>query len=228
METPCRSTVPAIARATEIFVNMKLEETLKKYPALWRGQGIPRYEGKGIPTGFHGLDAALPGGGWPAGALVDIVTVHRGIGELGILLPAMARLCGRGLQAVWIDPPFVPYAPTLRQAGVNTHHVLIVGPCRSDSDAPWCMEKILHSASCGMALAWPRQPDSRTTRRLQLAAEAGNGLGILFHAKDPGNSPTALRICLSPVENALEVRIVKARGTLERTVVELTPCVTLP
>jgi hypothetical protein len=211
----------AIARATEIVVNTKLEEILKEHPTLWHGQGIPRHDGKGIPTGFQGLDAVLPGGGWPPGALVDIVTEHRGIGELGILLPAMARLCGSGLQAVWIDPSFIPYAPTLRQAGVNTHHVLIVGPCRSEGDIPWCMEKILRSASCGMAMAWPRQLDFRATRRLQLAAEAGGSLGFLFHATDPGNSPTALRICLSPRDGALVVRIAKARGTLGRTVVEL-------
>jgi hypothetical protein len=202
-------------------MDTELEKTLKECPALWRGRGIPPSERKGMPTGFSALDATLPGGGWPAGAMVDIVTAHRGIGELSILLPAMARLCGGGLKAVWIDPPFVPYAPTLRQAGVRTHHVLIVGPCRSDSDTPWCMEKILRSASCGMALAWPRQLDFRATRRLQLAAEAGDSLGILFHTTDPGNSPAALRIYLTPGESALEVRITKARGTLRRTVVNL-------
>jgi len=174
-----------------------------------------------IPTGFPSLDAALPGGGWSAGALVDIVTARRGIGELSILLPAMALLCDKGQQAVWIDPPCTPYAPALRQAGVNARHVLVVEPCRSDSDVPWCMEKILRSASCGMALAWPRQLDFRATRRLQLAAEAGGSLGILFRTTDPGTSPAALRIRLSRGGNTLEVRIIKARGTLGHTVLDL-------
>lgn len=199
----------------------ELEEVLGRHPALWRGRGLPRREARAIRTGFPGLDAALPGGGWPSGALVDIVSAHRGIGELSILLPAMAGLCRKGLHAVWIDPPFTPYAPALQQAGVITQQVLVIGPCPSDGDVPWCMEKILYSAGCGMALAWPGRLDFRTARRLQLAAESGGSLGVLFRGPDPGNSPAALRLGLTPQGDTLEVGILKARGTLGRAILRL-------
>ena len=77
---------------------------------IWRGGGLSRAGAPTVPSGFPGLDAELPGGGWPAGALTEILPAHEGIGELRLLGPALAGLSKRGLRLVWIAPPHLPYA----------------------------------------------------------------------------------------------------------------------
>src|SRR5258706_2189841 len=86
-------------------------------PDIWRGQALSRAGAPTVPCGFPGLDAELPGGGWPAGALTEILPAHEGIGELRLLGPALAGLSQRGLRLVWIAPPHLPYAPALAAAG---------------------------------------------------------------------------------------------------------------
>ena len=46
----------------------------------------------GLATGFPSLDRELPDGGWPRGALTELLCDHTGIGELALMLPALARL----------------------------------------------------------------------------------------------------------------------------------------
>src|SRR6266702_1573806 len=74
-------------------------------PDIWRGDDLSRAGAPTLPCGFPGLDAELPGGGWPAGALTEILPAHEGIGELRLLGPALAGLSRRGLRLVWCAPP---------------------------------------------------------------------------------------------------------------------------
>src|SRR5258706_12995310 len=96
---------------------MALEEVLR-HPRVWRGNalagGVPA-----VPTGFAELDAELPGGGWPAGSLTELLVPAKGIGELGLLLPALARLTCAGKRGVWLAPPYLPHAPALAAAGID-------------------------------------------------------------------------------------------------------------
>jgi len=48
---------------------MQSLEAVLNHPAIWRGNDCARVAIPGISTGFPELDAALPGGGWPAAAL---------------------------------------------------------------------------------------------------------------------------------------------------------------
>ena len=43
-------------------------------------------------TGFSALDAALPHRGWPSGTVVELMPTDTGIGELRLLMPALARM----------------------------------------------------------------------------------------------------------------------------------------
>jgi hypothetical protein len=61
-----------------------------------------------LASGFPRLDAELPGGGWPRGALTELLAGHEGIGELGLLLPALATLTGAGQIVVLVAPPHAP------------------------------------------------------------------------------------------------------------------------
>ena len=65
------------------------------HPLVWRA-GENRASWRTHSTGFDVLDRHLPGGGWPATGLTEILTEHYGIGELSLLMPALARLAARG------------------------------------------------------------------------------------------------------------------------------------
>src|SRR2546428_10481402 len=122
-----------------------LEEILQRHP-IWRGGAMARAV-DAIPTGFAGLDAALPGGGWPRQGLTEILADEAGIGELGLILPALAALTGAGKRAVWISPPHLPYAPALAAAGVDLTAVVVVA-LSSRRDALWASEQAPRSGSC--------------------------------------------------------------------------------
>src|SRR6266700_2898483 len=64
-------------------------------PDIWRGDSLSRAGTPAVPSGFPELDAELPGGGWPAGTLTEILPAHEGIGELRLLGPALVAEGGR-------------------------------------------------------------------------------------------------------------------------------------
>ena len=66
-------------------------DQLLENPRLWRGRN-PAQGMAGLASGYEKLDRHLPGGGWPRHALTEILTEHYGIGELRLLMPALARL----------------------------------------------------------------------------------------------------------------------------------------
>lgn len=192
-----------------------LDNLLGSEPGIWRGF---RSEGKAWPviaTGFPELDAVLPGSGWPLGALLEVGTRCLGLGELRLLLPAMASLSQGGRWIVWVAPPHQVYAPALLQAGIELRRVLVVEP-QLAGDIPWSLEKLLRSRCCGMALAWVQRLADHQTRRLQLAAEESGALAVLFPRQTGGASHAALRIEVKPAEAGLALDILKARGSLRR------------
>jgi hypothetical protein len=60
-------------------------------PRVWRGSADAVALAT-EPTGHALLDAALPGQGWPQHALSEILIPIDGIGELGLIVPTLARL----------------------------------------------------------------------------------------------------------------------------------------
>ncbi len=193
-----------------------LDKLLQASPALWRGRHTRIY-GTHIPTGFAELDAALPSGGWPADALMEIFAQPIGIGELRLLLPALARLSHKDRRQAWIAPPNIPYAPALFASGVNLDRVFFVRPAQ-DKDALWALEQTLRSGVCSAVLSWVPISGFTPLRRLQLAAKQGHCWGILFRALPAAvaPSPATLRIRLRAVDGALELHIFKAIGALRR------------
>ena len=178
---------------------------------LWRGPSTPGPAAR-EPTGHAALDAALPGGGWPEHALTELLLAADGIGELGLLLPTLARLTRAGRPVVWVDPPYRPYAPALARAGIDLARLHVVDT--DGRETAWAIEQCLRSQACGAVLGWPLRADDRTLRRLQVAAETGQALGFVFRplaaARNP--SPAALRLQLEPGR----LQILKCRGGVAR------------
>ena len=99
--------------------------TLLSHPAIWRGDDCAP-EPATLPSGFAALDAALPGRGWPQGALTEMLIEREGIGELRLALPALVRVQTQKRDVVWIAPPHRPYAPALAAAGLDLARFFVV------------------------------------------------------------------------------------------------------
>ncbi len=198
-------------------------ESLLKNPRIWRGQGQAEDScWQGLASGYPKLDQHLPGGGWPQHALTEILLDHYGTGELQLLMPALARLSqpqadcdddGEAGWIAWIAPPFEPYPPALLQWGVNLSRILIVRP-RQPKEALWAAEQALSSGNCAAVLLWSSELDDAASRRLQLAAEAGQSWAIAFRSLEAISQPSAaaLRVQLCTGETGTDLGILKSRG----------------
>lgn len=187
---------------------------LLRHPGIWRGDSLEEAAPPGVPTGFAGLDALLPGGGWPRGTVAEILVEREGTGELSLLLPALARLSsGTDRWVALVAPPWLPYAPALAAGGVDLARLLVVRTGSGD-DALWAMEQALRSGACSAVLAWPRSPGEKALRRLQLAAGSGDCWGACFTPARAaaGQSPLPLRLKVSGAAGRTLVQVVKRRG----------------
>jgi len=184
-----------------------------QHPAIWRGDQYAKVAVESIPSGFAELDAQLPGGGWPRAALTELLISQRGIGELHLLMPALARLSREEKWLVLVAPPYLPYAPGFEALGVNLSRLIVV-QTRSNGESLWAAERCLRSGTCAAVIAWPGAGSERALRRLQTAAEEGKGLGVVFgpvrNAAHPSAAP--LRIQLVAGRDKLELQILKRRG----------------
>lgn len=197
---------------------MQLESTpsplaqVLQHPQVWRANRRVSAPAQTIATGFTALDREL-GGGWPRGALTEMLFPAPGSGELRLLMPALAQLSREQNWLAWIAPPYIPYAPALAAHGIDLARVMVVQP-RDDAQALWAVEQALRSGTCAAVLAWVKRSDDRSLRRLQLAAEAGNSWGIVFRAQHSvvQTSPVPLRLKLEPTPTGAVVQILKRRG----------------
>ncbi|HEX9811502.1 MAG TPA: translesion DNA synthesis-associated protein ImuA [Burkholderiales bacterium] len=188
---------------------MNLQQVLQRRD-VWRGSRAPAAQA--VASGFTPLDELLPGGGWPRGALTEIVVAHRGIGELRLLLPALARLSRGDRSIAFIAPPYIPFAPALAAAGVELSRLLLVHPSTHEEHL-WAVEASLRAGACAAVLAWPETITAPRLRRWQLAAEMGGAVGVLFQQRKVENSPAALRLQLAAGDkNAVKLHILKRRG----------------
>ena len=180
-------------------------------PGVWRGHELAPVKARS--TGYVALDALLPGGGWPIGALTELVPLIEGIGEVDVLRIALKRLCDEKRHIVFVRPPYIPYAPALLRAGLPLPRVLWIDAAH-DEDARWAAEQTLREGAAGAVLLWSPAAADRPLRRLQLAAEEGQSLAFIYRPAVTlhNSSPAALRIVLRPAPGALGVEVLKARG----------------
>lgn len=185
-------------------------EFLLHRPDIWRA-GTQHATVPTLASGHRELDAALPGGGWPLQALTEICHARPGLGELSLMLPAFVRAMNDERWLLFVSAPHRPYAPALAAAGVDLERFAHL-QCATTEQSLWAAEQALRSGVCGAIALWLGHCEPNALRRLQLAAEAGRSLAVLFrplaHAEQA--SPAALRLAL----DGERLRIVKCRGAL--------------
>jgi protein ImuA len=200
-----------------------------------------------LPSGFDALDLQLPGGGWPTGALTELLLPQPGVGELRLLAPLLAALHGAQRSVVWFDPPAMPCAAGLTELGLDMRRLVVVqgedsssaalpGQARGSggasaqprprprprsqplpaADTLWALEQALKSGHLGAVLAWlPARLPAEVLRRLQLAAQAHEGVVLLLRHSSLGAkpSPATLRLALACAgPDRLRVTVLKRRG----------------
>ncbi|MDR5878791.1 translesion DNA synthesis-associated protein ImuA [Caballeronia sp. LZ032] len=181
------------------------------HPALWRGSQLARAYGKTIDTGYAALSAELPGGGWPVGALVELLVQQPGIGEMRLLNPALVASSKRPVAL--LQAPHIPNSLAFAYLGVPLDKLMMLRAPKT-ADALWCAERVLNARSCGALLVWQHHIRSEALRRLHLAAQATETLLILVRplsaAQD--SSPATLRLGVRPADGGIVVDVIKRRG----------------
>jgi hypothetical protein len=198
-----------------------LQDVLRN-PAIWRARTLAqeqqRQTDKSVATSFAALDASLPDGGWPLGAVTELLVNATGVGELSLLLPALRNICTQGRGIALLGSPWLPHARAWHCAGLPLERLLLIEA--SGNDLLWSAEQILRSGECGAVVLWGqaagRALDQRALQRLQLAACNGNALCFLYRAfgAEANPSPAPLRLKLDAYVGGLRIHCIKQRGAI--------------
>lgn len=189
---------------------MLAQDILDRRPDLWRGRTPRQALPTGISTGLSLLDDQLLWGGWPPGSLSELLTDRPGEG-FALTLPALVRLSLESRWVLLVEPPFQPFAPALAARGLRLERLVMV---TAGSDRAWVTEQGLRSGACAAVLVWGGQWETTHLRRLQLAAETGGALAMLFREESAARSPSpaVLRLQVRPTPLGRELTLLKQRG----------------
>jgi protein ImuA len=178
-----------------------------------------------VPCGLAEVDAALPEGGFPRGAISELAG-GRASGKTGLALSLLASLGEEDLFA-WVDGRGELYPPAAAAQGVDLGRLLIVRPASGRGQAPlhaalWAAEALLGSAAfAAVVVDVPLHRVERgwdaMARRLQAAAEKGGALGLwLTSPRAAVRVPAALRLELATEGGRVVARRTVGGVALER------------
>lgn len=190
--------------------------------AVWRADALAEAasaDGGVLPSGHALLDAQLPGGGWPLGALSEVLQAPGDAAEWRLLLPALSTL---NRSVVLVGAPHLPFGPALAAQGLDLRRLVQV-QASTVAQRLWAAEQALRCSEVAALLVWLAQVRSEHLRRLHLAAQAHRCLLCVFRpASAQGeSSPAVLRLLLgsaagpptaSSPDDDLAVQILKRRG----------------
>lgn len=167
---------------------------------VWQGNELAESDSRVIPSGYAALDRLLPGQGWSAGGLTELLIEHCGVGEVRLLAHALRQLTTQTARHVmFVAPPYQPCAAALKAWGIDVERVLWV---RSPEDqALWAATQALKQDSIGAVLVWLPTARADKVRRLQVAAQESASLAFLIRPVEAASqsSPAPLRMICEPL-----------------------------
>lgn len=183
-------------------------------PAVWRGSDLGEVTVRACSTGWPGFDRELPGGGFPARSLTEILTAQPSVLEWRLLGSALASLTAAGKQVVVIGTPKPPHVPGLLRTGLREDALVWVR-----ADAPvqrlWATEQLIKANSAGAIVAWLPQAHTEQIRRLQVCALSCEAPVFLFRPEaarhESSAAPLRLRVGIG-MDWELLVSVFKRRG----------------
>lgn len=189
-----------------------LIEMLRARGEVWSGAEHVPSQAPGAARGE--LGGLLPGG-WPRGALVEVLTTGPGFGEVSLFMALAAELTAAEREVAWVAPEEgVPNAPALVAAGIDLAHFLWVRTSGRQR-ATWVARELLASGAVPLVLLSRELNDRSALRRLALAAREGEALGVLLRgeARRGDASPAQLRLAFPPEpRKSRRVVVLKGRG----------------
>ncbi len=184
---------------------------------VWHADELGLADAQVVATGHAALDAELPGGGWPVGAMTELLQATPEAHVWRLLLPALAQAVqARGGPVVLIGAPYEPCGTALAAQGLPVEALMCV---RSDAPAArlWACEQALRCAEIAAVVAWLPQARVGELRRLQLAAAQHEVLLFVCRPESVALSASPARLRLraercadDPAQIALH--ILKRRG----------------
>ncbi|MDQ0033052.1 protein ImuA [Variovorax boronicumulans] len=184
---------------------------------VWHADELGLADAQVVATGHAALDAELPGGGWPVGAMTELLQSAPEAHVWRLLLPALAQAVeARGGPVVLIGAPYEPCGPSLAAQGLPVEALMWI-----KSDAPparlWACEQALRCADVATVLAWLPQARVGELRRLQLAAAQHDVMLFVCRPESAarGASPARLRLQVESCaadSSQIELHILKRRG----------------
>lgn len=170
-----------------------------------------RREGR-VSCGIAGVDAALPGGGFPRGALSEL-SGGPASGKTAVALALVAAL-GQEELAAYVDGRGELYPPAAAARGVDLARLLVVRPpgvipgaaASGGMDAVrpglWAAEALLASGAFSAVIVDVPVPArlpgaDAVARRLQAAAERGGAVGLWLAPGKGLRVPAAVRLALA-------------------------------
>ena len=191
--------------------------------ALWRATDLPCANHPMVPTGHAALDAELPGGGWPCQSLTEILSPQAGVLEWRLLGPAWRQLAAHHKPLVLISPPHNPHLPGLQHAGVMPQQLIWV-QAHSSAERLWATEQVIKSNDFAAVMVWLPQARPEQMRRLQVCAQAADGLVFAWRPAvaqcSPSAAPLRAMVCASNGWD-LHVQLFKRQGPVHEEALRL-------
>ncbi len=168
--------MPTITRAT---VLRDLQAQIGRIEGAGRNpKGV-----EGVSSGFAGLDGLLPRGGLAGGTLVEWLGAGAGSGAMTLALAVGGRVVReRGVLAIVGDRKTL-FPPAAAALGVPLERTIVVQP-DDWRTALWTWEQALRCEGIAVTIGRMEQTSDAVMRRLQLAVEAGGGMGFLVRPSD--------------------------------------------
>lgn len=146
------------------------------------------------PTRLALLDAALPHGGLPCGAITEILADGFGVGAMSLAMriagntvrqtaghASSAGSAKDGRSIVLIDTFKDLYPPAVQQHGVALDRLIVLRVTRA-REVLWAVDQALRCSAIAAVIASFVQLDECDSRRLQLAAESSGCLGLILRS----------------------------------------------
>ena len=184
-----------------------------------------------VASGRQDVDALLPGGGFPRGALSEL-SGGPASGKTALALGALARAMGEEGLGAWVDGRGELYPPAAAALGVDLDRLLLVRP-RAPAGAAgaaerarcglWAAEAVLASGAFGTVVVDVALEDLRGVsasgltgmlRRLRAAAEQGGTVGLWLSAPRAARIPAAVRLDVEAGAGGPAIRRAFGRGSV--------------
>lgn len=181
------------------------------------------------PLGIPGLSDLLPDGRLPSGSLVELLSAAQGAGAWTLALLMALRAYGECKVLVVADGERAFYPPAAAKLGLDLKRTLVIrvgvqpSGCsrrlKPELQPKQALVQSLRNPAVGAAIGRIERLTEVEGRRLQLAAEAGGGVGFLLRPASALRAPSfaAVRLLVAPAASKgsgrrIRVETVRLRG----------------